>query len=262
MKFKICIPTYNAADYLDLCLYSLKKYSVWDHEYYVIMDSCKDNTEDVCKKYKVNYDKVNYSCPYKTRNHIQNIIDLSDDFYFFMTADDMFASPNWDKNIHQHMHNEKDVIWSAQLSDYLLRECFNSIKEKNPDLNVEEFASRWASGGINMDFGECGNSCYNFNEEIFLYKFKKIKKDSEIIYNDLNKEVLCNSNFLIHSYLWRELEGWPTINTHPYNPKLGKPNDKIFQENIIKNWGKNIVAQDVLFFHFGGNNIERHKNDK
>jgi len=261
MKFKVCIPTYNAADYLDLCLYSLKKYSVWEHEYCVIMDSCEDDTENICKKYKVQYEKVNYSCPYKTRNHIKNLTDLKDDFFLFMTADDMVASPNWDKNISNHMHDKNDVIWSSQLTDYLLWESFESIKNKNPNLKIEEFAGNWASGGINMDFRECGVNCNTFNEEVFLYKFNKIKKDSEIIYGDLNREVLCNSNFLIHSNLWRDLNGWPTTNTHPYNPNLGKPNDKIFQENIIKNGGSNIVAQDVLFFHFGGGNIQRRKND-
>ena len=259
MKFKVVIPTYNAAEYLNLCLYSLKKYSAYEHEYLVILDDCKDHTVDICKKHQVEYCEVNFHNPYLTRNHgLQQIINKDEDVYLFMTADDMFASPDWDVNVYAHLTQDKDVVWSSQLTDYLLLSTFEIEKQEQPDLTIEEYAAWWAQHGINMDFGECGKTAATFNEEVFLQKFRNLKSGDEY-YNserDGAKDVLCNTNFLIHNSFWQELNGWPELDIELDDARLGN-NDVIFQHNIIDLGGRNIVPKDVLFFHFGGRTIDR-----
>jgi glycosyltransferase involved in cell wall biosynthesis len=263
MNFKVIIPTHNAADYLDLCLYSLKKYSVWNHEYYIILDDCSDHTMDICKKYDVYSASVCFNSPYKTRNYIKNILDLDEDFYLFMTADDMFASPNWDESIFKHYCQDTDVVWSSQLTDYLLKNTFNEIKKHKPDFTLDRFVNDWALGGIHVDFYECGITVNTFNEEVFLKKYHELSTPKSaygiMVKNengDISQALLCNTNFLIHSSFWNDLNGWPTTNTYPCDPLLGKANDILFQEKISK-VGRNIIAKDVIFFHFGGRNINR-----
>ena len=259
MKFKVSIPTHNAANYLDLCLYSLKKHSIYDHDYLVILDDCKDHTLDVCKKHNVEYYEVNFHNPYLTRNcGLQQTLNKDDDSYLFMTADDMFASPEWDKKIYAHLMNQNDVVWSSQLTDYLLDNTFEIEQKEDPNLTIEAYADWWAQQGINMDFKECGQTAATFNEEVFLYKYKKLASPDEY-YNSGNdgiKDVLCNTNFLIHNSFWQELSGWPELDIELEDARLGN-NDVVFQNNIIEAGGRNIVPKDVLFFHFGGRTINR-----
>jgi len=262
MNFRIVIPTHNAADYLDLCLYSLKKHAFWEHEYHVILDDCQDNTQDICEKYKVYYYSVNFHHPYKTRNSIKEFINLSEDFYLFMTADDMFASPNWDRKILAHHEREKDVVWSSQLTDYLLFESYEDAKKENVNLQIEDFTSWWASKGIHMDFRECGTNINNFNKEIFLAKFDIISEEGQYYNSERDgiRDVLCNTNFLIKSFFWKELSGWPLLEKEPIDARLGN-NDVLFQHKVVELGGRNIVPKDVLFFHFGGRTINRELNN-
>jgi glycosyltransferase involved in cell wall biosynthesis len=259
MNFKVIIPTHNAADYLDLCLYSLKKYSVWNHEYYIILDDCSDHTMNICDKYNTEYTEVNYRNPYLTRNESLNMIEEDDDVFLFMTADDMFASPDWDVNILSHHEENKDVIWSSQLTDYLLHESFEENKKNNPSLTMNDFSQWWGSKGIHMDFYECGRTAATFNEEIFLTKFEKISQKDEYYYSsDISEKrnILCNTNFLILNSFWHELNGWPLLEKELEDARLGN-NDILFQNKIEEVNGRNIVPKDVLFFHFGGRTINR-----
>src|SRR3990167_4487831 len=50
MTISVIIPTFNTAEYLDICLESLQK-TAPDVEAIVVSDGSTDNTEEVCKKY-------------------------------------------------------------------------------------------------------------------------------------------------------------------------------------------------------------------
>lgn len=260
MKFKVVIATRNAADYLDLCLYSLKKYALEEHEYHIILDDCQDHTEEVCKKYQVNYYSVNFHNPYKVLNYVEEFLDLNKDFYFFLSADDMFASPNWDRNMLAHHKKPKDAVWASQLTDYLLYQAYQEALSSNPSLTLQDFAVYWGKSGINMDFGECGTTYDVFNEEIFLHKYNILNNSGYYYHPDhsVNEYVRCNANLLILSSFYKELGGWPDSTVQAEDPRCGN-NDLLFQDMVQESGGHNIVPKDVLFFHFGGRNINRDK---
>ena len=53
MQFSILIPTLNNLDYLKLCLNSLKKNSVYDHEILVHSNNSSDGTSDFLKLHNI-----------------------------------------------------------------------------------------------------------------------------------------------------------------------------------------------------------------
>lgn len=53
MKLSIIVPVYNAENFLDKCIKSVQAQTLHDFELILINDGSKDNSLEICKKYKV-----------------------------------------------------------------------------------------------------------------------------------------------------------------------------------------------------------------
>ena len=91
----IVIPTYNNLSYLKLCLKSLKKNSLFDHEIIIHINDGSDGTLDFVKtngyKYTISNDNIGLC------SSINKAAKLVSSQYILYSHDDMYFCPNWDQ---------------------------------------------------------------------------------------------------------------------------------------------------------------------
>ena len=147
--FSIIIPTFNNLNYLKLCIESIKKNSVYDHELLFHINEGSDGSLEYIKenKYKYSYSKKNQGVCVAYNEAAK----LAKNNYIVLAHDDMYFCPGW------------DAVF------------YNEIKK----ISSKDF---FLSGTMVQNFGtyiklDCGKTYENFNEEKLLKELPKIKFD-------------------------------------------------------------------------------------
>tara|TARA_B100000745_G_scaffold67486_1_gene39996 strand:+ start:342 stop:1193 length:852 start_codon:yes stop_codon:yes gene_type:complete len=148
--FSIIIPTFNNLNYLKLCIESIKKNSVYDHELLFHINEGSDGSLEYIKenKYKYSYSKKNQGVCVAYNEATK----LAKNNYIVLAHDDMYFCPGW------------DTVFNNEIKNIPTKNFFIS------GTMVQYFGDTY----IKLD---CGKTYENFNEEKLLKELPKIKFD-------------------------------------------------------------------------------------
>ena len=183
--FSIIIPTYNNLDYLKLCISSIKKNSIYDHEIIVHVNEGIDGTLNYLNEMDIKYThskKNDGVCV--AFNKASNLATRE---YLVLGHDDMYFCPNWDLEFKKELDkiDHKNFFLSGTMVQY-----FNGL--------------------IDLD---CGNNPQNFNENKIFEVLPNIK------FEDFQGTHWQPS--LIAKTTWDSVEGF----SEEFSPGLGSDPD-------------------------------------
>ena len=143
--FSILIPTFNNIEYLKICINSLNKNSLYNHEIILHINDGSDGTLEYVKQndFKFTYSKNNIGMP-KALNKSSK---LSKKDYILISHDDFYYCPHWDK----------------------------SLKEEIEKMNTKNFYISGTMVGAGQVYFDAGDNYSNFNEKKLLDNMEKIK---------------------------------------------------------------------------------------
>jgi len=101
-KFSIIIPTWNNLEYLILCIYSLRKNSIYNNQIIIAVNEGADGTLAWLEKHDdIDYihSEVNLGVCYAV-NACRPYVSTN---YIVYMNDDMYACPNWDKELYNEI---------------------------------------------------------------------------------------------------------------------------------------------------------------
>ena len=168
--FSIIIPTLNNIDYLKLCISSIKKNSMYDHEIIVHVNLGNDGTVDFLKKENLKYTFTNYNAG--ICEGVNKASKLAQNNYILYAHDDFYFCPDW------------DLIFKKEL-DLLDTELFYLS------------GTMIQNGQVNLD---CGHNFKNFNEQKLLDNYKDIN------FHDFQGSTWAPH--LIHKNTWNKVSGF------------------------------------------------------
>ena len=141
--FSIIIPTFNNLDYLKLCLHSIKKNSIYQHEVIIHINEGIDGTLDYVKKIgvKYTYNKTNAGVCVA----FNEAAKLSSSKFIVLGHDDMYFCPGWDTcftNELKLLNDKEDFFLSGTMvqpfESYINLNCGKTIEEFNEKKLLEE----------------------------------------------------------------------------------------------------------------------------
>lgn len=190
--FSIIIPTFNNLKYLKLCLNSIKKNSIYNHQVIIHINEGSDGT--------LNYIKdLNYEYTYSKNNSglcvaMNEGAKISKNKYIVYAHDDMYFCPEWDiefeKEINMH-HEDKDFFLSGTMiqpfKSFIELDCGKTIDEFDEKKLLKEYknlvfhdfqGSTWAPslipiktwnkvGGFSEEYGPGLGSDPDFNMKLW-----------------------------------------------------------------------------------------------
>ena len=168
--FTILIPTYNNINYLKICLKSIKKNSVFNHQIIIHVNEGKDGTLDFVKKnnYNFTFSNENIGMP-KALNKASS---LAKNDYILISHDDFYFCPGWDEEFYKEVKN---------------------IGHNNFYLS----GTMVGSGQIKFDAGETADQ---FQETKLLKNMGNIKIE--------NFQGTTKCPGLVHISIWNKVGGW------------------------------------------------------
>ena len=193
--FSIVIPTFNNLKYLKLCLHSIKKNSLKNHEIIIHVNDGSDGTLDFVKSNKIihtySIDNIGLC------SGVNLAANKATKDYILYSHDDMYFCPGWD-------------------------ECLkNEISKLNTNLfYLSATMIEQNSGHIQFD---CGADYQNFNENILLDNLKNLK------YYDYQGSHWAPH--LIHNEIWKNIGGF-SEEFNPGNCSDPDLNMKLWNEGV------------------------------
>ncbi len=223
--FSIVIPTWNNLPYLQLCIESIRKNSVFHHQVIVHINEGKDGTD----KWIISQSDIDYSISEENigvcyaLNSCRTLVDTS---YILYLNDDMYVCPGWDKAL-------KDEIEKIGHNNFFLS-----------STAIEPTAQSICS--IEKNFGK---DISDFDEQRLLKEFGSMPKEDW-------QGATWPPN-IIHKDTW-DLAGGYSIEFSPglfsdpdFSMKLWKLGIRLF---------KGVAASRV--YHFGSVSLKRLKKNK
>ena len=173
--FSIIIPTLNNLDYLKLCISSIKKNSIYNHEIIIYINSSTDGTLEYVKNngFKYLYNDKNVGLC-KAMNES---VKISTQKYIVYAHDDMYFCPDWDSTFYNEILtiNEKDFFLSGTMiqpfNSFIYFDCGKTIDDFDEskllkNYNLKKFkdfqGTTWAPSLIPID---TWNKVGGFSEE-------------------------------------------------------------------------------------------------
>ena len=168
--FSILIPTFNNIEYLKICINSLKKNSLYDHEIILHINDGSDGTLEYVTQnnFKLTYSKNNIGMT-KALNKSSK---LSKKDYILISHDDFYYCPHWDK----------------------------ALKEEIEKIDTKNFYISGTMVGAGQVYFDAGDAYSNFNEKKLLDNLEKIKT--------FNFQGTTKCPGVVHIDTWRKVGGW------------------------------------------------------
>ena len=174
--FSIIIPTFNNLEYLKLCLLSIKKNSIYEHELIIHINEGTDGTLDYVKNLgvKYGYNKTNVGVCVA----FNEAAKLSSSKFIVLGHDDMYFCPGWDSSFANELkllNNNEDFFLSGTMvqpfESYINLNCGKTIDEFDekkllnelPKINFDDFqGTHWQPSLIKV---ATWNKVGGFSEE-------------------------------------------------------------------------------------------------
>ena len=195
--FSIIIPSLNNLNYLRLCIKSINKNSLYEHEIIVHVNRGDDGTINFLNENQIKYTYTKYNAGICKGMNLA--AKKSKHKYLLYAHDDFYFCPKWDKIL------KKEVDLIGHNNFYLSGTMMNN-------------------GQIEFD---CGDSITNFDEHKFLMNYKK--------YNHYDFQGSTWAPHLIHKDIWNKVGGfseefYPGTGSDPdLNMKLWNIGVRIFK---------------------------------
>ena len=176
--FSILIPTYNNLKYLKLCIDSIKKNSLFNHEIIVFVNDGSDGTLSFVKNNSIKYIHSNINRGLCVA--VNEIAKLANNKYIVYAHDDMYFCPRWDdefiKEIKKIGHDNFYLSGSMiqPFSGFIKLNCGKNIDEfdekkllsEYKNISFQDFqGSTWAPSLVSLN---TWNKVSGFDED---YKF-------------------------------------------------------------------------------------------
>lgn len=140
MKFSVIVPAHNSAEFIRVCLDSIKNQSFKDYELIVVCDACEDNTEEIAREYTKNVISVDVRSDGLARNAGLDI--AKGDWVLFIDSDD------W---------------W---LHEFVFEQLAGQVGRREEDILIFDFV--WKHIGVvgarsskGTLYTHCTNKCWN-----------------------------------------------------------------------------------------------------
>ena len=193
--FSIIIPTFNNLEYLKLCLHSIKKNSIIEHQIILHINEGSDGSLDYAKGNNIEYTHSNENIGLCSAVNLAAKNAKTD--YIIYCHDDMYFCPEWDLILQNEIEKTNTNLYYFSGT---------MIEPKN--------------GHIKFDCGDCVE---NFNEHKLLNNYKKLK------YFDYQGSTWAPH--LIHKEIWNKIGGL----SEEFNPGIGSDPDlnmKLWNEGV------------------------------
>jgi glycosyltransferase involved in cell wall biosynthesis len=215
--FSIIIPSLNNLNYLKLCIASIKKNSIFDHEIIIHVNVGDDGTINY-----LNLNKIKYTHTVVNSGICEGVnlaSKLSSKEFILYAHDDFYFCPNWDKSL------------------------FDEIKKIGHNKFYLSGTMIETSGKISLN---CGSTVENFNENKLLSKYK------ELDFKDFQGSTWAPH--LVHKDLWNKIGGFseeyfPGTGSDPdLNKKLWDEGVRIFKglkNCMVYHFGSTVTRKNV-----------------
>jgi glycosyltransferase involved in cell wall biosynthesis len=115
-KISVIVPIYNAEKYIDRCMESIYAQSFTDYEIILVNDGSKDNSAEICKKYKEKDDRITFidkenEGAGSARN--AGIEIAKGEYLAFPDVDDWFESDMYEDLYNLAKSGDYDVVFSG-----------------------------------------------------------------------------------------------------------------------------------------------------
>jgi glycosyltransferase involved in cell wall biosynthesis len=221
-KYSILIPTWNNLECLKLCINSIKKYSVFEHQILVFINEANQTTTNWLKESGIEYiaSETNVGICYA----MNELASLAINDFLVYVNDDMVALPGWDIAFHQAICSYKNDLF------FLSSTLIEPKPTNNPNLPL-----------VVANYGYSPDS---FDEIGLIENINKYKKAD---WNGASWPVS-----LISKRLWHVVGGY-SIEFSP-----GMYSDPDFSMKLWKYGIRNFRGVgDCLFYHFGSKSTKR-----
>ena len=152
MEFSIIIPTWNNLPYLKICVESIRKNSVYDHQIIIHVNEGSDGTLSWLKEQGLDYTYTEENVGVCLAVNMMRTKVKTD--YIFYLNDDMYVLPGWDEAL------EKEIL---------------SLKDNRFYLSGTMIQPSWSLDvSINADYGSTPET---FREKQLLEEFSSYPKD-------------------------------------------------------------------------------------
>ncbi len=205
MIFSIIIPTFENYRYLSLCVDSIFKNSIYNHEIIIHLNGYDKNSKKLILEKKLLFTESKKNIGLCSGVNLAS--KKATNSYILYAHDDMYFLPKWDKYL-------KDEI--------------ESIKHNKFYLSLTQISHTGAvKGNIQHIQFDCGNTIDNFNEEKLLNKFEDYE------FKDLQGSHWAPH--IIHKSMWEKVGGFskefdPGFASDPdLNMKMWKEGVRIFK---------------------------------
>lgn len=225
-KFTILIPSWNNLLYLQLCIESIKKNSVYPHQIVVHVNEGNDGTLNWIK----NQAAIDYTFSNKNIGicyALNYAATLATTNYILFMNDDMYACPNWDDVL------VKEIETIGHKNFFLSSTMIEPYHTNNPCVIHKNY----------------GTSIENFNEALLLSEISSIKK------SDWSGATWPPN--IVHKDVWNAVGGY-SIEFHPGMYSDPDFSMKLWQMGIrlFKGLGESKI------YHFSGLSTSRVNRNK
>ena len=197
MKFSIVIPTFNNLEYLKLCIKSIRKNSLFDHDIIIHNNGDEEPDKSYLEKNKCIYSKTNYNAG--ICEGVNKGAEKASTNYIVYAHDDFYFLPGW------------DIAWKKE------------IEKLNHNLFYLS-GTMVQNGQVNFN---CGENISDFDED------KLLKNNDKIKYFDFQGSTWAPH--IVHKETWNKVGGFseeffPGSGSDPdFNMKLWKIGVRIFK---------------------------------
>jgi len=188
MQFSIIIPSWNNLNYLKICINSIKKNSLYNHDINVHLNEGTDGSLDFLKNssIKFTHSKENIGLC----SGANAAASLSDTDYIIYSNDDMYFLPKWDFYLAEEVKKIKNNMY--YFSGTPIGPLGSGLQNKPTNkLSLEEKK--------NFDF-DCGKTAETFDEAKVLKYYQNVKY--------FDHQGSHWSPHLIHKSIWNKIGGF------------------------------------------------------
>ena len=226
MQFSIIIPSWNNLSYLKICIESIKKNSLYNHDINVHLNEGTDGSAEFLKanSIKFNCSKENIGLC-SGANSAATLVETE---YIIYSNDDMYFLPKWDFFLAEDVNKVKNNLY--YFSGTPIGPLGSGLQNKpTKKLTPDEIK--------NFDF-DCGKTADTFDEAKVLKNYKNVKY--------FNHQGSHWSPHLIHKSIWDQIGGF----SKEFDPGYASDTDI-----TMKLWKKGVRIfkgiNNFRVYHFG-----------
>ena len=238
MEFSIIIPSWNNLNYLKICINSIKKNSLYNHDINVHLNAGEDGSVEYLNKEGIKFTHSTQNIGLCSGSN--NAARLAETDYIIYTNDDMYFLPNWDFFFIEELKKINNNSYFLTGTTIGPLGCALTGGKETEKLSADEVK--------NFDF-DCGKTAEDFDEAKVLSNYQNVK------YFDHQGSHWAPC--LMHKATWNKIGGF----SEEFDPGFASDTDltmKLWKIGVRTFKGIN----NCRVYHFGSITTRKRKNLK